>query len=293
MQFVCHCIFGHELSQHVGLYLLQAIDMQLFARNLPRDCSSYTLCGSLEDVSCHVTVLDQIYLSYTWEFNWFVSGYAMWLMCAAMVLTLVTESKEDGWQPPEINATKMQLTIHVNNNIKITEDSDDIRKSSRQKQETEIKTPGKSGRQEGIKPFSLEQQHFEARMGIFQRTGLRIWTFDLPYICFCFWYFFFLRLGEAWQSSRPIQNLGQNLDYKLCSNQQLLHDNASSNINNTYMLKYIQYGPENLLLTMSYVGKYLWTEAKFSGNWTLSWGSIWRRLMLPLKVNSIGGVTAH
>lgn len=55
-------------------------------------------------------------------------------------------SKEDGWRPG-INTNKMQLTINMNNDIKITEDSDDTGKSSRQKQETEIKTPGKSGRQ--------------------------------------------------------------------------------------------------------------------------------------------------
>lgn len=53
------------MSQHVGLCLFQAFDMQLSATNPPWDGSSYTLCGMLKDVSCHVTAFDQIYLSYT------------------------------------------------------------------------------------------------------------------------------------------------------------------------------------------------------------------------------------
>lgn len=51
--------------------------MQLSATKPPRSCSSSTLCGCLEEISCHLTVLDQIYSSYTWEFSWFVSGYAV------------------------------------------------------------------------------------------------------------------------------------------------------------------------------------------------------------------------
>lgn len=98
---------GHEISQHVGLFLLQALHMQLWATTPPGDCASNAACGG--GGGCKLSC------SHAWsnilKLHWRVQLICFRLrrvllkdlICAAEVFT---ELMKDGWQPPEIYAIK-------------------------------------------------------------------------------------------------------------------------------------------------------------------------------------------